>query len=84
MRRRTRFNLSLLEACCIVALALTPGCALRLQPGAGQIERLEVKCSAPSRIAWSLDGELRFERVSPQPLPSNVRCVPPVVEVGPP
>ena len=67
-----------------LALALFAGCStLRIEPRAGQIERIEVRCSAPSRLAYRLDGELVFERVSPQALPANVRCVPPAVDIGP-
>ena len=72
------------ETAAVLALVLLHGCVLRLEPRAPSVERLEVKCSPPSHLRYWLDGDLRFERVSPQALPASVRCVPPDVEVGPP
>ena len=63
---------------------LVTGCrTVRLEIPADSVEVLHVKCSPPSRIALTVDGELRFERVSPIALPSTVRCVEGVVEVSP-
>ena len=60
------------------------GCGtLRVDVREDQAERLEVRCSAPSRIAWSVDGEVLFERTSRKALPGNVRCVPGAIEVAP-